>query len=263
MSNQSKYEKIDNYLNGMLSGNKLADFEQEINSDEELATLVTLFQEMDIALVNESALGFQKIVEAEDKAFFAESTSNENQGKSIIRQLYTANKRWLVAASLLLMVVNTLLFWQLQSNKATSNEELFTQYSNTYPLNSNVRGNDALTTDFQKGIQQYQAKNFSAATQIFESLVTANEQDMSLVFCLANAYFNQIPPQHDLAMQQFQKIISNDSSIYVTKSKWYLALIWLQKGKLEETKNLLKEVEQSGDKLAKKAKKLLGELEGK
>lgn len=263
MSNQPKYEKIEDYLNGILSGKDLVDFEEQIKSDKELALQVALFEEIDVALSDEVALSFQKMVAAEDKAFFAENKLEYSQKKPIIRQFYQSNRRWMVAASILFTVLITLLLWNIQSNNPASDEELFAQYYETYALNKNLRGNDTNPTDFQTGIQQYQANKFDAAAQTFESLMAANEQDMSLTFCLANVYMNQKPPQFDLAEKQFKKIIANNSSIYVPKSKWYTALIFLQKGKSTDAKILLKAVAKSGDKFGKKAQELLQKLEKK
>lgn len=263
MSNQFQYEKIESYLNGTLSGSELADFEQQIKSNQDLAAQVALFEEMDMALSDETALDFQKMVQAEDEAFFEENEQEKPPEKPIIRQLNSSRKLWMIAASFLVFVFSVFILWQFQSNEPTSNKELFAQYYETYSLNENLRGNNTNPTNFQKGVQQYQAKDFDSAAQTFESLLVVNKQDMSLTFCLANAYMNQNPPQFNLAEQQFQKIISNNSSIYVPKSKWYKALILLQKEKSEDVKTLLKEVSGSGDKFGKKAKELLENLEKK
>lgn len=271
MSTENIYEKIDNYLNGTLSEVERAAFEAQLQQDASLREKVQLVREVDSVLSEEDDLNFQRIVESETDLFLKNLDSNsegelKEEKKSPppatpTRKIGGFSRRWAIAASFLLLLVSIMLLWQLQSNHPLSNEELFAQYSDTYPLNEDLRGSDSTISDFEKGIQQYQANNFDAATEIFEILLAKNEQDMSLSFCLANAYFNQNPPQFDLASKQFQKIITNDSSIYVPKAKWYLALIWLQKEELEKAKKLLKEVEVSGDKFGKKAKDLLIEIE--
>ncbi|MGB0931869.1 MAG: tetratricopeptide repeat protein [Chitinophagales bacterium] len=264
MENQPKYEKIEDYLNGRLSGSALIDFEEQIKSDKELAAQVLLFKEMDMALSDESALAFQKMVQEEGEAFFAENALDNTKEKAerepIIRQLSPPRRRWMIAASFLVFILSTLLLWQYQSNNPTSNEDLFAQHYEIYSLNEDLRGNDSTATQFETGIQQYQAKDFDVTAQIFEALVAANERDMNLIFCLAHAYLNQNPPQFDLAQRQFQKIITNDSSIYTPKAKWYAALILIQKGEVIEAKSLLKDVTESGDKFGQKAKDLLKEL---
>ncbi len=259
MSNQPIYEKIKAYLDGELTGAELEAFEKELLSNPELAEDVELYQTIDMVLEDEATLNFQKIVQAEDEAFFEENTAKLVEQP--IRKIGGFNRQWMIAASFLFLIVSAILLWQLQTNAPQSNQELFAQYADTYPLNEDLRSSDSTVSDFEKGIQEYQSKDFDAATQTFEVLVAKNEQDMSLLFCLANAYFNQNPPQLDLAAQQFQKIITKDSSIYVPKAKWYLALIALEKEDLVQAKTLLKEVEQSGDKFGKIAERLLKELE--
>ena len=104
-------------------------------------------------------------------------------------------------------------------------------------------------------------KDFAAAVQTFLPLATAQPQNDIAIFSLANAYFNQNPPKLDLAKQQFQKITDANATVYVPKAQWYLALIALKKGNLEQAEKLLKKVVASGDDIAKKAGNLLKELE--
>ncbi len=262
MANQPKYEKIEAYLNGTLPPTEYEVFEQEIQSNPKLAEQVQLFREIDKALEDEGALNFQKVVQAEEEAFlkeFEKEVSEEENSKPL-RKIGGFNRQWMMAASFLIFLFSAFLLWQFQPSESSSNEELFAQYVETYPLNEDVRGNDSTATNFEIGIQQYQAKDFDAAVQTFESLAATNGKDMSLAFSLGNAYLNQTPPQFILAEQQFRKIITNDSSIYVSKAKWYVALILLQKGELTEAKNLLKDVTESGDKYGRKAEELLKEL---
>lgn len=261
MSNQSTYEKIEAYLNGTLLGSELTDFEEKMKSNKELATQVLLYQEVDEVLSNEPALDFQKIIQTEGDLFFEEQKLEEKkQNARPIRKIGGRTRRWAIAASFLLFVMSAVLLWQLQSNQVASNKDLFAQYSNTYNLNKDLRGGDISASEFEKGIQFYKAKDFKAAAQTFETLNVEGEEDMVLIFCLAHSYFNQKPPQLDLAQQQFEKIIVNGSSIYVPKAQWYKALIALEKGDLEQAKILLKKVQQSGDRFGKKATELLEEL---
>ncbi|MFK7908482.1 MAG: tol-pal system YbgF family protein [Chitinophagales bacterium] len=265
MSLQNTYEKIENYLNGTLTGADLEAFEEQLQSDAELLEEVKLMQNLDTVLSDEVDLVFQQMVETEAGLFLDELGSEEveqpNFADSPVPKIGGWNRKWAIAASFLLLMVSMVLLWQVQSNDPISNDALFANHFDTYRLNKNVRGGGDSPTEFQKGIEYYNANEFGAATQVFEALTAQEPNDLSLAFCLGNAYLNQEPPQLDLAQSQFEKIISDGGSIHVPKAQWYMALVAVKKGDLEQAKTLLKQVEQSGDKFGQKAKELLKELE--
>lgn len=256
MSEQQTYETIEAYLNGLLTGADLADFEQQLQNNPDLAAQVKFFEQMDTALSDKGALNFQKMVQAEGGIFYKKSTHTPS---AKIRNIGNTRKWWSVAASFFVIILGALLLWKIQSD-SPSPDDLFAQYMDTYALSEGKRGDDSLNL-FKQGIQQYQAKDFTAAAQTFEKLVATDAQDMYLQFSLANAYFNQNPPQLALAQQFFKKVIADDTSIFVPKAKWYLGLILLKNGEVTEAQNLFKEVADSGGKVGKKAKELLEVLD--
>jgi len=265
MSLQNTYEKIENYLNCTLIGADLEAFEEQLQGDTKLLEKVKLMRNVDAVLSDEADLAFQQMVETEAGLFLDELDLEEAEqsvaNTSSVQKIGGWNRKWAIAASFLLLMVSMVLLWQVQSNHPVSNEDLFATHFDTYRLNKNVRGVGDSPTEFQKGIQHYNANEFEAATQVFEALTAQEPNDLSLAFCLGNAYLNQEPPQLDLAQSQFEKIISDGGSIHVPKAQWYMALVAVKKGDLEQAKTLLKQVEQSGDKFGQKAEKLLKEIE--
>ena len=257
MSLQNTYETIEAYLNGTLSAVDSKEFEQRLESDQELLEQLRLFQNINTAVKDKPLLNFQDIVRSEGEAFLAKETS----GAALVRPINWPRRLLGIAASLLVLLASIFLIWKMQPGPL-SGEELYVQNFETYPLNQSInRSGEEGPSKFKSGVTQYQAENFVLAAQAFQELAIANDQDMVLAFCLANTYLNLNPPKFDSAEQQFQKIIEDGASIYVPKAQWYLALILLQKEDLKQAEGLLQEVAKSGDQFGVQAKALLKELE--
>lgn len=264
MLSKNTYENIDAYLNGTLTATDLEAFKKKLQNNPNLAVEVELVRRIDDTLSDSSSLEVHQVVEVVVDDFLTELAKEEKGAietvdSSPIHKIGGGLQRWAVAASFLFLAIIAVVMWQLQSPTAPSNQELFAQNFSTYPLDEDVRSSTT-ATDFEKGIKQYQTRDFKAATQTFQSLIAVEENDMVLAFCLANAYLNQSPPQKKLATEQFQRIVTDGESVYVPKAQWYLALMALEAKKQENAKTLLEEVQVSGDEFAEKAEKLLKKL---
>jgi len=247
MSNKDTYEKIEAYLSGTLQGAELTAFERAIREDKALSKQVRLFRDMDTVLSDKATLDFQKMVAAEGNAFL-----NPKEKKKEPARLLRYPSFRMAAAAVLLLIAS--------AAGLLSGSELFAQHFETYPLNPDMRSGDAGQSTFEQGIEQYQSKDFIAAAQIFQELSQTDNQDMSLAFCLANAYLNQIPPQLDLASEALQKIISNGESVYVPKAKWYQAMILLKKEDTVAAKKLLEDLVEISGNLSRQAEEVLKDL---
>lgn len=257
MLSQKLYKTITAYLEGKLSGTELSDFEAKLQANPDLAKEVSFLKEIDVAVSDQSVLQFQELVRKEGETFKQE----QNPKAAPVKKLRPSRFYLGIAASLLFLIGSVFLFWKYSATTPLSGQELFAQHFETYDLDQSMRG-EAATTNvlFQTAIQQYQAKDFSAASNSFQQLVTDDPKDMVLSFCLANAYLNQATPSLDLAATQLRKIIADGESIYVLRSKWYLAMIFLEQEELAAAKKLLQELTPSPDHLGKKANDLLKEL---
>ncbi|MFK7905084.1 MAG: tol-pal system YbgF family protein [Chitinophagales bacterium] len=256
---EETYGRIEAYLSDAMTKTEVVDFEQQMENNEELSAEVELFRSLNNVMYDKGALNLQKTMNEVGTSFFQHKETEVVDTSPRIGAW--SRQRWAIAASFLVFVVSTLLIWQIQSGSAVSEEALFAQYYETYDLNQNVRGEgDSSNAILKSGIQQYKSKEFAAAVQTFLPLAAAQPQNDVAVFALAHAYLNQNPPKLDLAKQQFERITTANTTIYVPKAQWFLALIALKNGDTEQAKILLKEVVASGDDIAGKARKLLEEL---
>ncbi len=268
MFSQEIYEQIEAYLEGSLNQVDVRKFEQQMADDPALAAEVTLWQQIDTAIGESDVADFQAMVYAEKGAFFEAIAEHETSMSSAPSQTSSkvspqiggwSRRVWAIAASVLILAFSALLILKMPSNKEANHEELYAQYFDTYDLSESLRSmdEDSSNADLTQALSQYKSGDFAAAAQSFQKLVANSPQDDALLFSLASTYLNQTPPRLAEAKQRFQKIVKANASFYVPQAQWYLALIALKKGKLEEAKGLLEKVIQSGDDSAKKSKELL------
>jgi len=250
MEGQELYEKIDAYLNGVLKGTDLIEFEQQMKFDQDLATQVSMFKDVDSAISDKPILNFQKLVEDQGSEYLLGQKSKTATIKKI---------NWrknLSIAAIFLFVASAIFLWKNQLNSNVNGQELFAQHFETYNLNESLRGGGNNKENFDEAIQKYQSASYKEATTIFQKIAASDSTNMIVAFWLAQSSLNQKPRNFILAKAQFQKIIIEGNSIYVPASKWHLALIALAQEDLSTTRELLKDLETGGGNWSKKAKEL-------
>jgi tetratricopeptide (TPR) repeat protein len=266
MRTHNNYESIEAYRLGQLSGTALTDFEKQLQSDPSLVEQLNLFKEIDEAISNKAVLNFQKLVQAEGEHFRQTNPTSASiispLSETKVKSISWSRRPLATAATVLVLVMSTFFFLEyLSDTTSPSGKELFAQYFKPQTLDQNFRSiGSSEDADYLTGIAQYQNKEYDKAAATFKALSEKDGEDPVLAFSLANAYLNQQPPRLELAEALFQKIIREGKSIYVHKSKWYLALIFLEKGKTEEAKALLKEVASVQDQYGRDAKSMLKTL---
>ena len=103
-----------------------------------------------------------------------------------------------------------------------------------------LRGKDEITT-YSKFMQSYLASNYNETLSAFDSLSVLLQKNDNVLFIKANALMAMT--QIDEAQVLFSSIIDRNKSRYINASKWFLAMCYLKKNKIEEAKKIFSEVE--------------------
>ncbi len=139
-------------------------------------------------------------------------------------------------------------------------DQLFAQNYEIYQLDQLVSVDQA-ESELANALQLYQNKSYKNAAEVLAILSEKDIDNQKVMFALANAYLNQDPPALNQAANYFNQLIDMNTSVYVPKSQWYLALIYIKQNKQDQAKLLLAEVADSGDTYADEAQVLLDQLQ--
>jgi tetratricopeptide (TPR) repeat protein len=163
---------------------------------------------------------------------------------------------WKIAAIVMVVAVSAVILFQLE--QPTSPHDLFTEHFEPYPNEfvSAKRGDDIAADLLVQSFQAYDNGNYSAAIDGFNKLL-AEEEDIMVLFYLGSAQLAQNQTQAAIATFERFLEISTDS---VADAKWYLALSYLNVGRIEAAKMLLEELRKDGV-YGKDAYRILRELD--
>lgn len=259
------YEKIEQYIEGKLEGEALAEFEAKLLTDKDLAEEVALYKDVNMTLTSVYAHEHEDAALAETfsqlgRKYFTESaTTIQEPDSTKIKQdntkvvpLRPAQKekttkqwsgfRWLrPAIGLAVVALIALLIWQPWQSS------LVDTYYEPYALNIIARNGDKEA--LAKAEKAYQSGDYAAALPVFEQYPTNVEVQLAK----GNAAYNL--GKLDLAASTFQQIASGNS-IYTSTANWYLALTYLKQEKLAEAKIILQKIPNNSE-YYDKAQKLL------
>lgn len=156
---------------------------------------------------------------------------------------------WAVAASLALIFVA---WWGFRVGLQDPNQKLYETYYETDPgLITAMSGTDSY--EFDRGMVDYKEGKYQEALTLWEPLLEQNPSGDTLLYFVAMA--NLELENFQESQKILQRILSESSSEFEEDAKWYLALIYLKQGKLEQVKTLLSNVERP------EAKQLLEEIQ--
>lgn len=259
MEEETKYELTEQYWAQQLTGAELVAFEKRLQADPKFAEQVQLFQGMEKALSDPKAIALQEKLNQIGNEFMAQAEPTTPPPKKKAKVVPMYKKPWAIAATVLLAATAGGGLWQMQATDPLTNDQLFAQNYEVYQLDGLVRGTQD-EEELANALQLYQNKAYENAAEVLAILNAEDIDNQKVMFALANAYLNQEPPQLEKAATFFNQLIDMNTSVYVPKAQWYLALIYLKQNKLEQAKLLLTEVKNSGDSYAEEAKEVLERL---
>ncbi|NJN78765.1 MAG: hypothetical protein HC803_10970, partial [Saprospiraceae bacterium] len=141
--------KIEDYLDGLLSSEERQTFEDAMKNDRTLANKVAIVKEINHTIATEGKLqNFKKTLKPLNENHFPINQKKETKKDAVIRPIKSNRKMWLIAASFLVLVVSSVLIWNVLKSETASSTELFA--ANYEPFNVNQRGENDDLTDIEK-----------------------------------------------------------------------------------------------------------------
>ncbi|NGM60517.1 hypothetical protein G5B30_01185 [Sphingobacterium sp. SGG-5] len=237
---ENKADKIQAYIDGLLTGDELAQFEKWMAEDEELRAEVHAQREVQETIR-------KRLTSKEDalRANLRQARVGLQTGRKGVVSLY---KVYLPVAAAVCLLIFFSIFY------------LYTDDSYLYDLpamqSEVVRGQEA-NVSYENAVQAFNAQSYEEARGILYSLIEADSSVVQYRYYAALTYVGE--QNWSQALPELTPI-AEGKSIFADEAKYYLALVYHKIDQHEEAKTLLREIPSQG-KLGEKAGKLLDVLE--
>ncbi len=226
-------EKIIKYLDGDLTPVEVEEFEFQLYTDESLQKDFIIVKEIEDSLRDLVGCGNSDISLKSVRMAFEES-DNLQYGIEKTKLLFPTPNRWYhqlykVASIIVIVFTTAFILNQILTNRSVNTEKLFAKY-----------------------YQPFQ-KEFIRSS--------GPECDNTLLFY--KAVSNLEYGRYNVALNNFNQLMSQDKNSYYIESSWYVALIWLKLNRPAYAKPYLNWLVYNDRYYGKKASLVLMELGGK
>jgi len=265
---ETRFEQIQDYLNGELTDTALAEFEAQLKKDPALKAEVELHRDVDIALMDENEIPFlQTLRDAHTNATGSEEEV-EISGEKTAPDLQQPRRRILrfaaaAAAVILLLVLFRLSPFFLPSTPldiAQISEETIGDAPSLVDISRSTKGIpeiiENLVTPDQKIKDGYHAEAIPKLTEIYEQ---TSDDKAAIVL----GYCHLEVKNYDNAIEVFEQLEDKKSDLR-DEATWYLVHSYLRKGDIQESKKILQKIILSNNvtpKRREQAENLLNDLE--
>lgn len=224
-------ENIDRYVNHQLTESERIDFENQLESDSDLAERVKLYKEVEEALsrrinMSEGEQVLRKQLGDRRNEYFGE--------QAIVRKMATPVRKiwWRGAVSVAAAAIIILLVWQPWQQSLLTR---FGQESMTLPT---VRGSGE-SGMLTRAARLFNAKDFQAALPVFDSILLAHPDDAQPRFYRGVAYIHL----HDGASARGDlQAIFHGHSVYKYKAAYFTALSFAEDGQKDSSRVWLQKI---------------------
>jgi tetratricopeptide repeat protein len=247
-----KYNLIEKYLSGELSGSELEDFESQLKIDASLQEELDLHLQVAETLKGDQVHHFRTVLKKVDQDW-------QSPGSKKNAKVFSLSIRRIAAFAAVAMVL--IIAFQVFGPKTNlSNEALFADNFEPYKMILNQRSgaSDPLTDSMNAAVGAYERKEFETASRLFQGLEEKTPDNGAYRLYIANAELSL--GNTEIAIKLLEQLVKDASPLFIEQSRWYLALAYLQKGDMDSTKKELQQIK-SGAFNYKEAQKLLALLQ--
>ena len=225
-TNTPQTQRIEAYLNGEMSSEGKAAFEQEMEQDQNLAQAVQLYrlEKKAAHLLLEEEFGNQVRHYRQTRP-----SDSDMDGPQTKRIAPLWGRRLAVAASILLLVSMGTLFWSSYeySNTALANAQF--QYDFSSVARNIQQNNRSNNTILQQGVKLFKADKIPEAIALLNGISSGDTAFVEAQYYLGQLYYQQ--QQFSEAVDRFEKVLTHQDFRFQEQAEWYLVLSMLADGK--------------------------------
>lgn len=260
MNMDNFYEQADAYLDGLLRGQELADFEQLLSENKELAEHVAFAQLTKSAVAHRENIALKALLHHLGQTTPIEPRFDDDdllKEPTFWKRLTNTKHRyfWLIGSVLVLLISVTVVYWVMKPSKPLP--PAVQSYFDFTPEPIPVGGTDT-TKPASRGIYAFQLGQYNQAIYALKEALVNESNNYTLHYVLGVCLLKE--KRYAEAEISFKNVLKASPNDYEDNSRYYLSLTLLQENKVEEATDSLKRVI-SGP-FESKAKDLLKALEG-
>ncbi|HHS95562.1 MAG TPA: tetratricopeptide repeat protein [Phaeodactylibacter sp.] len=221
-------DRIEQYLDGLLSPEERLNFEQSLQTDKALAEAFVLRQDMNHFLRHrEQKKNLSKQLDAIGKDFF------KTEQKNNIRPLRKKQLRFgVLAAAVAVILLFFAVYWFYPST------DLYRRFAIHAPIQliDKSKAEEQLLTQIQNAFNE---KDYTQALPLINKFLAIHPDDLQLKFTQAICLLET--EQLDAAKDSFLQFAST-GSIFRNEAYWYLALCYLKENNKEKAMEILQKI---------------------
>lgn len=251
--NEKQIERIDNFLQGRLSGDELLTFESELEENTLLKEELAIRKAIQDGIEHKNNVALRarlnKISE-ETKSETKEETKLTPKNTKVVSINYFRYIASIAAIGLLCFFAYNLL------DGGADTDTLYASYFE--PAELTITRSTDIETEMVDLKEFYNTKKYDKALPLFQSLINENQtSNFKLAYGSTLLKCNKLAE----AKSQFQSIINANDPLYADQARWYLGLVELKSGNVDACKSYLNDLaSDTGSDNHDQAKALLQEL---
>jgi hypothetical protein len=247
----SRIEEIEDYIYNELSEDKLASFEAELSSNQELAAEISLVKEIDLALKENDIMQLRSSLQGIAGDIAAEKQEERSFTARISsKKILTSS----VAASLILMLGITGLL-----SRQSSPGEIYQKFYSTYQTSGISRSAGTETNQtLALGLQKFNSKEYEEALILLQQVVSCDQNNAAGHFYAGAAL--QETGKYDKAINQYESVIVNSDNLFTEQAQWYIGLCYLQTNENKKAYKQFKKIAETQGFYQQKAKAILRKM---
>lgn len=240
-------QMVDAYLDGELSGDQLIFFENELKTNKELSQILELNTEINSFI---KLYAFRKNITE-----IVLNYSNEQKNPEI-KKISSLKKYIIAAASILVIIISTVLFYRTFFNKPVN---IFQEYY--FPLETfgRTRGVSVDIPNFRSnGMSAYDQKKYSLALLYFEKILSLDSLNYEILLYSGIAAIENT--QYSKSEKYLDKVVSYSDYFYSISAQWYLGLCYIKTGKKIKAISIFTNLSLKDNDYQEKSKEILTKL---
>lgn len=244
----AKIEELESYLNQELSGDKLASFEEQLISNQELKDEINLIKNIDLALKESDVMNLRSKLRdiagdiASQKQTERAFPARIKSGRVVISTI--------AAAIILLLGITGLL------SKQMSQGEIYQKFYTKYETSGIVRSADLTANQtLTEALQKFDNQQYQAALNLF-SQVIANDQN-NMVGHFYSGVALQETGKYKNAIKEFETVTIDKDNLFTEQAEWYMGLCFIQTNENKKAYKQFKKIAKKEGFYQQKAKAIL------